>query len=288
MRDFVRDIRLTLEKGLLIVSSPNRFFLSATAGIVFSLLSSLCVAQETNALSLRTNIMVNDHRAFTIIPGDLDPDEPIPWVWYAPTLGKGLPGQHEIWMFNRLYANGIAIAGIDVGESYGSPKGVAIYQALYDKLTRENRFSRKPVLLGRSRGGLMLYSWAVCNPSSIGAIAGIYPVCNLISYPGLERAAPAFHMSAEELRTNLGKLNPVEMLAPLAAAKIPIFHLQGDNDKVVPLGPNSKLLADRINTMGGNAQIRVIKGQGHNLWNGWFTNEELIRFIMKFAKPSSD
>jgi len=288
MRDFVRDIRLTLEKGLLIVLSPNRFFLSATAGIVFTLLSSLCVAQETNALSLRTNIMVNDHRAFTIIPADLDPDEPIPWVWYAPTLGNGLPGQHEIWMFNRLYTNGIAIAGIDVGESYGSPKGVAIYQALYDKLTRENRFSRKPVLLGRSRGGLMLYSWAVRNPSSIGAIAGIYPVCNLVSYPGLERAAPAFHMSAEELRTNLGKLNPVEMLAPLAAAKIPIFHLQGDNDKVVPLGPNSKLLADRINTMGGNAQIRVIKGQGHNLWNGWFTNEELIRFIMKFAKPSSD
>ncbi len=288
MRDFVRDIRLTLEKGLLIVLSPNRFFLSATAGIVFTLLSSLCVAQETNALSLRTNIMVNDHRAFTIIPADLDPDEQMPWVWYAPTLGNGLPGQHEIWMFNRLYANGIAIAGIDVGESYGSPKGVAIYQALYDKLTRENRFSRKPVLLGRSRGGLMLYSWAVRNPSSIGAIAGIYPVCNLISYPGLERAAPAFHMSAEELRTNLGKLNPVEMLAPLAAAKIPIFHLQGDNDKVVPLGPNSKLLADRINTMGGNAQIRVIKGQGHNLWNGWFTNEELIGFIMKFAKPPSD
>ena len=267
--------------------SASRFLLSAIAVIFFTLLSSQCVAQEANALSLRTKIMVNDHRAFTIIPGDLDPDQPIPWVWYAPTLGNGLPGQHEIWMFNRLYAKGIAIAGIDVGESYGSPKGVAIYQALYDKLTRENRFSQKPVLLGRSRGGLMLYSWAVRNPSSVGAIAGIYPVVNLQSYPGIDRAAPAFNMSPEELKGNLGELNPVEMLAPLAAAKIPIFHLQGDNDKVVPLGPNSKLLADRINAMGGKAQIRVIKGQGHNLWNGWFTNEELIQFIMKFAKPSS-
>jgi hypothetical protein len=43
-----------------------------------------------------------------------------PWVWYAPTL-PGLPGEAEKWMFEQFTEAGIAIAGIDVGESYGSP-----------------------------------------------------------------------------------------------------------------------------------------------------------------------
>ena len=56
-------------------------------------------------------------------------DGPMPWVWYAPTLNR-LPGAAEKWMFDRFLATGIAIAGIDVGESYGSPNGRASYQAL--------------------------------------------------------------------------------------------------------------------------------------------------------------
>jgi len=43
-----------------------------------------------------------------------------PWVWYAPTLPP-YPAQEERWMFERFMADGISIAGIDVGESYGSP-----------------------------------------------------------------------------------------------------------------------------------------------------------------------
>ena len=51
-----------------------------------------------------------------------------PWVFYAPTL-KNLPGKEEAWMLERFLKAGIGIAGIDVGESYGSPKGRAGYDA---------------------------------------------------------------------------------------------------------------------------------------------------------------
>ena len=35
----------------------------------------------------------------------------------------------------QFLENGIAIAGVDVGESYGSPAGRALYSALYEELT---------------------------------------------------------------------------------------------------------------------------------------------------------
>ena len=34
-------------------------------------------------------------------------------------------------MFDQFLNSGIAIAGVDVGESYGSPKGRTVYSALY-------------------------------------------------------------------------------------------------------------------------------------------------------------
>ncbi|MEZ5302011.1 MAG: hypothetical protein R3F11_15405 [Verrucomicrobiales bacterium] len=121
--------------------------------------------------------------AFIIAPPDAaDGSKDVPWVWYAPTL-SGLPSAAEKWMFEKFLAEGIAIAGIDVGESYGSPDGCAAYSAFYRYLTGQRGFRAKPCLLARSRGGLMLYNWAAENPGKVGGIAGIYPVGNLKSYP---------------------------------------------------------------------------------------------------------
>ena len=133
----------------------------------------------------RENFTIAGCKAFVLEPPKAAKRSgPMPWVWYAPTL-PGLPGKFENWMFERFHRAGIAIAGIDVGESYGNPKGRAAYQKLFDELTKKRGYSKKPVLLARSRGGLMLYNWAVEHPESVGGIAGIYPVCNIASYPGI-------------------------------------------------------------------------------------------------------
>lgn len=50
-------------------------------------------------------------------------------------------------MFERFLAAGIAVAGVDVGESYGSPQGRSHFTASYQELIGERVFSRKPVLL---------------------------------------------------------------------------------------------------------------------------------------------
>jgi hypothetical protein len=203
-------------------------------------------------------------------------------VWYAPTLPR-LPGGAEKWMFERFLAQGIAIAGIDVGESYGSPTGRKSFTALYNELTTKRNFSKKPVLLARSRGGLMLYCWAAENADKVGGVAGIYPVCNIASYPGLKRACGAYGMTEAELKTNLAEHNPIDRLASLAKAKVPIMHIHGDSDKVVPHVANSAIVAERYKTLGGPVEIILIEGQGHNMWSGWFTSQKVTDFIIAQA-----
>ncbi len=258
----------------------NRTICLALIGLLSATLCSLTPAKAAD----RQTFSVADHQAFVLKPRESAWIEgPMPWVWYAPTLGNRHPNRDEQWMFDRLHAMGIAVAGVDVGESYGNPKGRAIYQALFEELTKNRGFSTKPVLLARSRGGLMLYGWAVEHPESVGGVAGIYPVCNIASYPGVARAAPAFGMTAKELEEKLAEHNPVDRLEKLAAARVPIFHIQGDSDRVVPHEKNSGLLAERYKAGGGPVEVELIKGQGHNMWRGWFESQRLTDFMIAKA-----
>ena len=126
----------------------------------------------------------------------------------------------------------------------------------------------------------MLYNWAVEHPNAVGGIAGIYPVCNVESYPGLAKAAGAYEMTTAELQAKLVAHNPINRLAPLAKAKVPILHIHGDQDRVVPLEENSSKLASRYRKLGGPIEIDVIRGQGHNLWKGWFQSQKLTDFVI--------
>lgn len=206
---------------------------------------------------------------------------PTPWVWYAPTL-PGLPNE-EKWMFEQFLAAGVAVAGIDVGESYGSPAGRALFTAMHAELGRRG-FSTVPALLARSRGGLMLYNWAAEHPESVACVAGIYPVCNLRSYPGLAQACGAYGLTVEALEAELAQHNPIDRLAPLAAARVPILHLHGDVDAIVPLEQNSGELAQRYQALGGPVTLRIFPAQGHNYWEGWFHSAELVDFAITHAR----
>ena len=221
--------------------------------------------------------------AFIIMP-DKHIKTQIPWVMYAPTL-RGLPNERdEGWMIKHFLEAGIAVAGINIGESYGSPEGREIYTKYHTFLTTKRAFEQKACLLARSRGGLMLYNWAADNPTKVKCIAGIYPVCDLRSYPGLGRAAPAYGMNPDELEKSLGINNPVEKLKPLANARVPIFHIHGNIDTVVPLKSNSGDVAKRYQILGGKMQLVVPNGQGHNMWKGFFHCQELVDFVITHAK----
>jgi hypothetical protein len=229
---------------------------------------------------------VAGHEAFLIEPTEAAQKTDKPWVWYAPTL-KPYPGPEERWMIERFLKAGISVAGIDVGESYGSPAGVELFGKLFDDLTTKRGYATKPALLARSRGGLMHYSWASRRPSNVSCIAGIYPVCDFTSWPSAEKAAPAYGLTPAELIARAAEFNPVDRLAPLAKTGVPIFHIHGDSDTVVPLERNSGAVAKIYEKLGGKMTLVVPKGQGHNMWKGFFECQELVDFVIRHCDAKS-
>lgn len=232
--------------------------------------------------------LVEERPAFILTPkGDL-PKGPRPWVLYAPTL-PGYPDEHEKWMHQQFLDAGIAVAGIDVGEGYGSPKAQHLFSAFYDEMTKKRGFATKPCLLGRSRGGLWVTSWACANPDKVAGIAGIYPVFDLRTYPGLANAAPAYELSVEKLTEKLPELNPIERVSQLAKAKVPALFIHGDQDTVVPLKENSAEFQSKYQQAKQDNLVTLIvaKGQGHNFWEGFFRCQELVDFTIARAREGA-
>ena len=244
-----------------------------------------CQSSTAVVAQTREEFAIDGRPAFLMLPEDSGNAMLRPWVFYAPHL-RGLPGDAEKWMFDQFLAAGVAIAGVDVGESYGSPEGCRLFQQLHEHLTTKHGLSQRPCLLARSRGGLMLYNWAAASPQLVAGIAGIYPVCNLASYPGIAKACGAYQLSESQLAEALVQHNPIDRLSGLAAAGVPIFHLHGDQDRVVPLADNSGELQQRYQKLGGAMVLKIAAGQGHNMWPGFFESQELVDFVINSARTT--
>ncbi len=232
--------------------------------------------------------LVADRPSFILLPNEELRKRPQPWIFYAPTLA-GYPDEHEKWMHEKFLEAGVAVAGIDVGEGYGSPKSRELFTVFYKELVEKRGYAAKPCLLGRSRGGLWVTSWATENPDKVSGIAGIYPVFDFRTYPGLASAAPAYGLSPQELEANLARHNPIERVGALAKAKVPALFIHGDEDKVVPLKENSAEFAARYKAAGAEDSVTLIvaKGQGHNFWQGFFRCQELIEFAISRAREGA-
>ena len=220
-------------------------------------------------------LTIGQSNAFVIHPEKPDGR----WLCYAPTFIGSYPADIHTWLFERILSNGIAIAGIDVGESYGNKAGREIFSRFHSYLTENYQLQPKAILLAQSRGALMLYNWAAENPSLVDRIAGIYPVCDLRSYPGIEIAAAAYEMTVEEMENDIEKNNPVDRLDSLVSNKVRIFHVHGDSDEIVPLEQNSARLIGRYNDLGGDAKLVIIPGAGHEEIEQFFCCEDLLNFI---------
>jgi pimeloyl-ACP methyl ester carboxylesterase len=230
-------------------------------------------------------LTIQDKPAFLFLPDPAKRTSPQPWIFYAPTLAP-YPDEAERWMHTQFLEAGVAVAGIDVGEAYGSPASHDAFNALYSELTEKRGFAKKLCLFGRSRGGLWVSSWALAHPERITGVIGIYPVYDFKTYPKLDKAAPAYGLTAAELESRSSEFNPIERIEKLAHAKIPFTIIHGNQDKVVPLEENSQELLRRYKAVGqeGLVQLIVADGQGHNFWEGFFREPKLVEFAIESAK----
>jgi alkaline phosphatase D len=231
---------------------------------------------------------VSGRSAFVWLPEESLRQQPQPWIFYAPTL-PAYPDEAERWMHEQFLAAGIAVAGVDVGEAYGSPAASEVFDALYQRLTQQRGFARRAVLFGRSRGGLWASSWGLRRPEWAAGLIGIYPVYDFLTYPGLEQAAAAYGLTPQQMQQRVLELNPVERLAELAVADIPVRLIHGDVDTVVPLEPNSGRLLEAYRQQGKESLVEVIvlKDQGHSFYRGFFESQPLVDFAIERARQAA-
>jgi len=234
------------------------------------------------------DFLVEGHAAFVLLPAETNRANPQPWIFYAPTL-PGLPDEAEKWMHERFLAAGIAVAGVDAGEGYGNPKSHELFNGLFRELTEKRGFSKKCCLLGRSRGGLWVSSWAIAFPDRIAGIAGIYPVFDLRTYPGITNAAPAYGLTAAEFDLRASEFNPIARVPALARARIPAILVHGDADNVVPLKENSAAFVRCYQEAGAESLVKliVLQGQGHNFFEGFFHSQALVDFAIERARAGA-
>jgi dipeptidyl aminopeptidase/acylaminoacyl peptidase len=265
-----------------------------------SLLLTLCslavCAAETNKPAIPPRLELPGTERFTIegrpafifLPPEAKRTQPQPWIFYAPTL-TGFPDEAERWMHEQFLSAGVAVAGVDVGEAYGSPKSHVAFDALYNELTQKRGFAARLCLFGRSRGGLWVSSWALANPSRVAGIIGVYPVFDFRTYPGITNTAKAYELTAAQLEARNSELNPIARVAELAKAKIPAAFIHGDVDKVVPLQANSAEFVRRYKEAGAESLVKliVLEGQGHSYFEGFFHSQPLVDFAIAHARAGA-
>jgi len=190
-----------------------------------------------------------------------------PWVWRARFWGH--QPQFDIAMLKRGYH----VVYCNVGNLFGNAEAIKRWNACYEYLRFEHLFGDRPVLEGMSRGGLIIYNWAAANPDKVTAIYGDAPVMNFKSWPGgkgtgkggggaWDVCLKAYGLTDDQAMTYTG--NPVDNLAPLAKAGIPIIHVVGDTDNVVPVAENTAIAEARYKELGGVFKVIHKPGVGHH------------------------
>ena len=157
-------------------------------------------------------------------------------------------------------------------------------------MTTRYGFSPKPALVGLSRGGLYCYNWATAHPTQVSCLYGDAPVCDFKSWPGAfgkgKRSEGDWKLvlqhygfkNDDEARAYRG--NPVDSLAGLAAAKVPLLHVYGDADEVVPWDENTGVIASRYQALGGSITLIAKPGVKHHP-HGLTDSTPIVEFIWK-------
>ncbi len=213
----------------------------------------------------RFDFALDGRKCIVVVPEQPAPSKP--WVWRARFFG------HQPQVDIALLKRGFHLVYMDVGGLFGAPKAVAHWSAFYEFLTSKHGFAPKVALEGMSRGGLAIYNWAAANPDKVACIYGDAPVCDIRSWPGgkgkgkghagtWQACLRVYGLTEESAAAFKG--NPIDHLAPLAAARIPILHVCGAADDVVPMVENSDVLAARYRELGGRIEVIAKPGCGHH------------------------
>lgn len=197
------------------------------------------------------------HKAFVVVPQEVAPGKP--WVWRT-----SFPDFHaEVDL--ELVKSGFHIAHVDVVSMLGSDGSLAIMDRFYALVRRQWGLSKKPALEAVSRGGLHAYRYAATRPEHVACIYADTPVMDLKSWPlkskearGPLAAALRFYGFADEAALVAYDGDPLDLLEPIAKAKIPLRHVISMNDLIVPAEENTLEAKRRLEKLGWEMDLLIV------------------------------
>ena len=199
------------------------------------------------------------------------------------TPKKPAPGNQWVWCMefptafdNRtgvvpLVNDGFYYVHISVGNTFGAPSAQKHLDAFYDHIVAKG-LNPKGSLIGVSRGGLYIYGFARRHPERVVTLYGDAPVCDFKSWPaGKLISQDRIYSGSKGDWDSLMKLYGFKDLAAASAyadlpldlstlkvlkqAGIPLIHVVGDVDVIVPPVENTLILQKRYRELGGTITV---------------------------------
>jgi pimeloyl-ACP methyl ester carboxylesterase len=155
----------------------------------------------------------------------------MPWVYRAGFVFRDAKVDQE------LLTRGFHIVTAPVTTNADGPL-MKDWDTAYDYLIGHG-FAKKPVIEGAGGGAGEMYEWASENPDKVACVYAENP----------------------RMHSALAKTQPLDHLAPLAKANVPLLHVCGSLDPWFK--DNTLEVAKRYRKLGGRMKVIVKKGVGH-------------------------
>lgn len=231
---------------------------------------------------------VNNSTCYLVAPNR--PAKGNPWLIRARFWG------HEPQTDIALLENGFFITYCDVANLYGSDKAIERWNNFYQKM-RKAGLDEKVVLEGMSRGGLIVYNWAAQNTEKVACIYADAPVMDIKSWPmgkGMSAGSDtdtkqlfeAYGFKDEQEALSWNK-NPLNAATNIAKAQIPILHVVGETDSIVPVIENTAIFEKRMDELGAPIQVISKPGIGHHP-HSLYNPESIVQFILNATKRAQN
>jgi pimeloyl-ACP methyl ester carboxylesterase len=244
----------------------------------------------------RYDIKTNKGSFSVICPKQAAPGKP--WLWRSLFWGNDSPTIDRFTAADlQLLEQGFHVVKAP-GDVSGHPRGNVAIDAAYTMLTQQYGFSKKLSMASMSRETLALFRWASANPEKVESIYVDNGVCNVKSWPGGKRVPGndsigdgnprswallkktyGFKSDAEALAA---KVSPIDLLAPLAKADVPILMVCGTKDSIVPYAENGAIMKERYQALGGSIQM-ILEDKGHHP-HGLADPTPVVAFIQRNSK----
>ena len=207
-----------------------------------------------------------------------------PWIWRARFWG------HEPQFDRAMLERGWHVVYCDVAGLYGNAEALKRWNGFYGLLTSSG-LNKKAMLEGMSRGGLVVYEWAKKYPGRVMGIIADNPVCDPRSWPG--GAGESERRDAEWRACLKAHGQPgqgedgfegfaTRGLEAFVEAGIPVLHIVGEEDRVVPVPENSDVVENRLLELGGRIDVIRKVGADHHP-HSLHDPDPIVRFALKAA-----